>query len=346
MIFLQREAGGAQLKFTGDAARVLKDGQVVVDWTAGGHIDHLPVGDGYTVEVRTGSLVTTDTLAVGVVVWTLGQSNMKGWFQEPAIPAQGAEHAYMFDSGNWAPVAGDGASAFAADLSASLGGVPIAFVDGSVNGSALYAANDGGLGYWENKSASLYPGALVELQAAGGKAELVLWNQGEADAAAVTASTYAAGVEALFQRVHANVPGSQVLIVGLAPARLDGQLGGYAQVRLGEMQAAADLGYVHYVGTDLDLELAVGPHLSGISRACRTPASSAPRASTAACTASGRWRSPSSCSGPWASSGTTRKSGRTGSCADSASSMPRSPSSSPMTAPSTAVTSAPLTAGL
>ena len=226
MIFLQREAGGAQLKFTGDAARVLKDGQVVIDWTAGGRIDHLPVGDGYTVEVRTGSLVTSDALAVGVIVWTLGQSNMKGWFQEPAIPAQGAEHAYAFDSGNWAPVAGDGASAFAAGLSASLGGVPIAFVDGSVNGSALYAANDGGLGYWENKPASLYTGALAELQTAGGKAELVLWNQGEADAAAVTASTYAAGVEALFQRVHNSLPGSQVLIVGLAPARLDGQLGG------------------------------------------------------------------------------------------------------------------------
>ncbi len=88
MIFVQRHGTVGDVDFTGDAARVLKDGQVVVGWTVGGVIHDLPQGDGYTLEVRTGSTVASDSLAVGVVVLALGQSGVQRWFSDPtAVPS-------------------------------------------------------------------------------------------------------------------------------------------------------------------------------------------------------------------------------------------------------------------
>ena len=129
MIFLQRGEAGASLTYVGDAARILKQGVVIADWTAGGVIENIPEGDGYVLEVRTGGVVTTEPLAVGIVVWTLGQSNMKGWYSTPSLAASDAGNAYAFDDGGWLPLAGAGAVAFANSLSASEGGVPVAFVN-------------------------------------------------------------------------------------------------------------------------------------------------------------------------------------------------------------------------
>ncbi|WP_162242105.1 Ig-like domain-containing protein [Methylobacterium sp. Leaf111] len=266
MIFLQRAESGASLTFNGDAARILKGSQVVVDWTVGGLITNIPEGSGYTVEFRTGSTIRSESLAVGIVVLTLGQSNMKGWYQTPSLTASDAGNGYMYDSGQWVPVQGAGAGAFANSLSASLGGVPVAFVNGAVNGSALFAADDGGFGYWEGGPTSLYPAALQTLSSAGGKAEFVLWAQGEADVG-VTAARYQSGLTTLFTSIQKDLPASDVLIVGLGPIRVSGQEGGYKAIRQGQAGTAAAMEHVEYVPTDLDLDLADGPHLSGASRA-------------------------------------------------------------------------------
>ena len=267
MIFLQRANGGASLSYIGNSARILKNGSTVIDWTSGGVVNGIPEGDGYTVEIRTGTAVKSDTLAVGAVIWTLGQSNMKGWFQTPSLAAMDSSHAYMFAAGQWNTLQGDGATAFASDLSATLSGTPVAFVDASVNGSALFASNDGGFGYWEAGSASLYAAALQMLKSAGGKAELVLWTQGEADAGGVTAAQYQSGLTALFSRIQADDPVSDILIAGLGPARLSGQESGYTAIRNGQAATAAAMSHTYYVPTDLDLDLSDGPHLTGASRA-------------------------------------------------------------------------------
>ena len=81
MIFLQRVGTSANVPFTGDRARVLdQNGAVVVDWTTGGTIPNVPQGDGYTLQVQTGSTTTSDKLAIGAVVFTIGQSNIERWF--------------------------------------------------------------------------------------------------------------------------------------------------------------------------------------------------------------------------------------------------------------------------
>jgi len=267
MIFLQRGEAGASLTYVGDAARILKQGVVIADWAAGGSIENIPEGDGYVLEVRTGGVVTTEPLAVGIVVWTLGQSNMKGWYSTPSLATSDAANAYAFDDGGWQPLAGAGAVAFANSLSASEGGVPVAFVNGAVNGSALLADNEGGFGYWENGPKSLYTDALQTLASAGGKAEFVLWSQGEADAGGTSAAAYQAALAPLFSRVLDDLPLSDIIIVGLGPTRISGQESGYRAIRQGQADTAAALPHTHYLPSDTDLELADGPHLSGASYA-------------------------------------------------------------------------------
>lgn len=57
MRFIQRQGTVGTVTFDGDAARLLKNGAVIVDWTSGGALTNVPQGDGYTLEVRNGSTI-------------------------------------------------------------------------------------------------------------------------------------------------------------------------------------------------------------------------------------------------------------------------------------------------
>src|SRR5687768_15681290 len=116
MYFVQRSGDTGSFAFDGDEARILKNGVVVVDWTSGGVIDGIPAGGGYTVEMRSGDAIVSDDLNVGIMVLTLGQSNMTGWFTSPTRYPQ-SDETFMLGPTGWAPVVGAGAQAFANLLS-------------------------------------------------------------------------------------------------------------------------------------------------------------------------------------------------------------------------------------
>jgi len=103
MRFIQRDGKVGAVTFVGDEARLLKNGEVVVGWTAGGVLADVPQGDGYVLEVRAGGVVTREEIAIGAVVVAMGQSNMTRWFQRlTAVPA--APIAYQLGDAGWGGV--------------------------------------------------------------------------------------------------------------------------------------------------------------------------------------------------------------------------------------------------
>lgn len=267
-IFIQRDGETGALNHTGDAARVLRNGEVVIDWTAGSSLRGIPQGDGYQLEVRTGGVVQSAPLAVGIVVATLGQSNMAGWFNGPtaAYPAPAGVYTWTANrtgGGDWTAPVGSGAVAFAQKLQAELGSVPIAFVNGAVNGTRL-TSDPTKISWSDTGEGSLYQNAVNGLKlATGGLAEFIIWNQGEFDAAAkVSAATYGAALSALFQRLEQDLGQTKIIISGLS-------LPGAAadEIRAGQIAAAAANPWATYVATPTDIELSDVYHLQSVSRA-------------------------------------------------------------------------------
>lgn len=268
MIFIQRVGTSGSLSYDGDAARIFKDGVLVQDWTTGGTITDIPQGNGYELQVRTGTDVTNTAFAVGVVVFTLGQSNMHNWFATPYAAAHPSTGAYSFVNGKLTVASGSGALAFAGALGRDLGDVPVAFVDGSVGGSALLQKNDGAYGYWMQEGpGSLYQNAVDQLAAAGGRAELTLWTQGEQDASfgRTTSDQYATALDDLLTRVQQVTGSSETIVGGLGPST-DQLAPSYVQIRAGQIATAATLPDTAYVPTALDLDTVDTLHLEGASR--------------------------------------------------------------------------------
>lgn len=271
MIFLQRENGVADFSFTADAARILKDGVVIQDWTTGGVIHGIPQGDGYRVELRTGSVVTSDTLAVGAIVFAVGQSNMSGWFEGPSELASQSP-TYVLTNGKWIQAAGTGAAAFATDMASALG-APVAIVNASAGGIALLQKNSSGNPYWLDESQGTpFANAVTALKSVGGKAELTIWMQGEQDArGGTTAQDYANGLTTVIHDLRAQLSLPNVLISGLG-ATADLAAGPFdnpftTTIRQGQQLAAVGDPTLKFVATSLDYDLANGVHLSGVSRA-------------------------------------------------------------------------------
>ena len=270
MIFIQREGTTGTVTFTGDMARILdSQGQVVVDWTAGGSLTGVPQGSGYRLEVRTGSTVVADELAIGAVVFTLGQSNIQRWFDGPAEATGNAIYS-MDGDGKIGPVSGSGAAHFANIYAAELG-VPVLLVEGAKGGTSLVPEADKGNGNWlSTATGGLYDNALNLLERVGGSAEVVLWGQGETDGAAgVPRARYEAALTELMNRILQDFSPAQVLIQEIGPhGTSDGGTDSkYDAVRAAQHAVADALAGVDIGAEALDLNtLPDGIHLSGASR--------------------------------------------------------------------------------
>jgi Ca2+-binding RTX toxin-like protein len=268
MIFLQRDGDSADVRFTGDQARVLnKAGQVVVDWTSGGLLHDVPQGDGYRLEVKTGTTVKADDLAIGAVVFTLGQSNIERWYNTPTAVPDAASATYEMEAdGSIGQVEG-GASTYFAENYAAETGVPVLMVAAAKGGTALVAAADKGNGYWLDTSAgSLYATALSLLGKVGGSAEVVLWAQGETDASAnIATSTYASALTTFMNRVLTDFHSGHVLIQEIGPHGANDDK--YDDVRLAQHQVADALAGVDIGALTTDLTTVEdGIHLTGAAR--------------------------------------------------------------------------------
>lgn len=268
MIFVQRDGTTGSVGFTGDEARVLDaTGNVVVGWTSGGTIGGIPQGDGYSLEVRTGTAVTSEPLAVGIVAFVMGQSNIQRWFDDPSLPTSTSGIYAMESDGDIVGVSGGAAQHFAEVLTAEAG-VPVMMVEGARGGTSLLQSADKGSGNWMSTApGSLYATALTLLAAVGGKVEVVLWAQGETDASAnVTTPEYAAALTEFMNRVLADFdPVHGVLIQEIGPRGSND--GKYDEVRDAQHQVAAALDGVAFGALTLDLNtVADGVHLSGASR--------------------------------------------------------------------------------
>jgi len=266
VIFIQRVGTTGALNFTGDMARVLdSQGQIVIDWTTGGALSGIPQGDGYRLEVKTGGTVVADDLAVGAVVFVMGQSNIQRWFDSPRDGISGSVYAMDWD-GKIGTVQGSGAAHFALNYQAQLG-VPVMLVEGAKGGTAMLPQADKGNGHWlSTATGSLYANVMDLLQRVGGRSELVLWGQGETDASSgVPQSTYTAALSQFLSRVLQDFNPDRVLIQEIGPrGSNDGKYDGVraAQHAVANALAGVDIGALT---TDLNT-IPDGIHLSGASR--------------------------------------------------------------------------------
>lgn len=263
MRLIQREGAAGAVPFVGDAARLLFGDEVIADWQTGGLIADVPQGR-YTLETRRGQAVRAEEVAVGVVVAAMGQSNIQRWFRNPS--AEGApENAFQLRAGRWLPVDGPGGRAFAGKLSGALG-LPVGIFNAAVGGAPLMPEADKGRGHWlDEAEGTFYDRARAMLQTAGGRVELVLWMQGETDAALrVPLARYRDGLCELFARIARDFGQPTIVIGELGPhlgsaGRLDDL---YDGVRETQREVAAMLDHVHIGATTIDLPLVDNVHLT------------------------------------------------------------------------------------
>jgi len=271
MRFVQREGTTGDVTFTGDQARILdRDGHVVVDWTTGGVINDVPQGDGYTLQIKTGSTTASEDLAIGAVIFTLGQSNIERWFNEPTAIASSAPGTYQMESNGVIDAVEGGAAKYFVSAYAQELDVPVLIVQGATGGTALLQEADKGNGYWLDTSAgSLYNRALSLLSAVGGSAEFVLWAQGETDATAeISTSEYASALTTMMGRIQSDFDPVKILIQELGPHGEDGENDDkYDDVRIAQHQVADALPNVDIGALAADLAVIEdGVHLTGASR--------------------------------------------------------------------------------
>ncbi len=270
MIFIQRTGTSADVPYTGDSARVVDTatGAVIVDWTAGGVLQDVPQGSGYRLEIRTGQTVASDQLAIGAVVFTIGQSNIERWYSTPTALGSTAGTYMMQANGTIGAVQGAAAAYFAANYAAEAG-VPVLMVAAAKGGTALTQAADKGNGYWlDTSQGSLYSNALALLARVGGRAEAVLWAQGETDAssgAGISQSVYATALNTFMNRVLADFGVDKVLIQEIGPRGDNGDT--YDAVRAAQHEVADAMAGVDIGALTTDLNtIEDGIHLSGASR--------------------------------------------------------------------------------
>lgn len=146
----------------------------------------------YDVQVRfsndTGVTATSGKTTLAAIFPLVGQSNARfaiDLYGSSTLTPNDYCRAYGFGVGSgsaWTaldPAKMDGPITLAADYEAR--GVPVAFVSCAVGGTAIATWNPG---------QSQYINAMANITAAGGKAEAMLWIQGEADADALTSGQY------------------------------------------------------------------------------------------------------------------------------------------------------------
>lgn len=204
----------------GIEARVLRDRTYdeVVTWTVidasprngiyVGVIPDVPQGGWYNLQVRStenrhASADGTHKWGVGILVACLGQSNMKEWFYT-GTDLRSHSLLRKFNGNDWSKLGGqgNGAIAFGNRIIERLG-IPVGFLDFSVNGSGLGKEADWGTGYWEDTArGSIYSHFVAGVSKAGGAVEFVVSIQGEADAArgTVTEEEYRTSLEGFISK--------------------------------------------------------------------------------------------------------------------------------------------------
>ena len=264
LVFVQRDGTTGSFYVAADTARVTKGGGAVADWTDSGVILGIPQGDGYVLETTAGGVTTTRPLAIGEVIAAAGQSNMEGWFTYAgnAMPAETGIYIWVPPTsdgpGKWTAATGAGAMAFARTLRLAEPDIPVAFVTGAVGGTKLLPATN--VEYWLDTGAgSLYQDTVDLLMAAShGHAAMILWNQGEADAASrVDPLLYAAGLKTLFARFGSDVAPERIVISGLAFTR-----GNADALRAAQASVASADGHILYVPTSPAIETWDETHLT------------------------------------------------------------------------------------
>jgi len=201
-------------------ARVIRDrtNDEVVTWTVidaspqngiyVGIIPDVPQGGWYNIQVR--SAENNDVLTggthkwgVGILVACLGQSNIKEWFYT-GTDLKSHSLLRKLNGNNWSKLdrQGNAAIAFGNRIIERLG-IPVGFLDFSVNGSGLRKEADWGTGYWEDPTVgSIYSHFVTGVSRAGNAVEFVVWIQGEADAArgTVTEEEYRTSLEGFISK--------------------------------------------------------------------------------------------------------------------------------------------------
>jgi hypothetical protein len=240
MIFIQRHGTVGDVPFAGDAARILQNSRVIVDWTSGGVISGVPQGDGYTLEVKAAGKVSSTSLAIGTIVCALGQSNMTRFFTGSDVAMTAAPHTYQLrPDHDWGAVTGAGAIAFTRALSQAIG-APVAIINSSVGGTALLPEADEGYGNWMSEQpGSPYANALATIKSVGGHAEFVLCMQGETNALSrkISSARYAAALTDFFARLNKHFGNPHIMMRELG---LDSP---FASIRAAQDLVARHLAY-------------------------------------------------------------------------------------------------------
>lgn len=236
----------------------------------------VPQGGWYRLAVRFTdrpgiSALGTSRWGIGMLVGCIGQSNMKEWFFSGR--AETANPLLVFHrEGQWTAPAqnGNGAIAFGNRLISKLA-IPVALLDGAVNGSGLRKEADWGEGYWTDRSdGSIYRRFVQEVATTGGILEYVVWMQGEADAARGTIteneyrSSLAAFIEKQVRRDIGNgsrLPRLPFLIVGMVKRPI-GSDAPHQAVRNAQNRVAEEMPSVYLAATSLDLKNLGRQHLA------------------------------------------------------------------------------------
>lgn len=158
---------------------------------------------------------------VGCFIGAIGQSEIVHADTDgTAVSPNGLLAQYTGSAGTaWSlrSTTGNGLNTIGNAIIAGLGGsVPVWILKYAVGATALIQAADAGNGYWLNTAAgSLYDLFKQGVNSVGGKLEAIIWDQGQQDgySAAVSQSTYNAGLQTLFSRIRTDFGQSTLPIV-------------------------------------------------------------------------------------------------------------------------------------
>lgn len=143
---------------------------------------------------------TSNKWGVGILIATLGQSNMSNMYDVSSSPPTMNATTREYN-GTWGNIVGNGAIRLADAIQTVLG-LPVGLLRYAVSGSGV-EYNDS-FGIWDSLTAGQpYPVFASGLTAAGGDCEFILWHQGEADTKGATSRTdYKAGLDNIYSRIR------------------------------------------------------------------------------------------------------------------------------------------------
>lgn len=252
----------------GTSARVLLNGQVVVDWTSGFDLSGVPIGDGYTLEILKNGTVSSQSLTVGIVIGAMGQSNMQLWAARETVLASDSDTYMVRQSGSITNVRGTGARVYSNLLSIGTN-APILYINSAVGGSALFERNEDQFGYWLTyEEGQPYAIALDTYSELGVQPEFILWAQGETDKNELTAA-YVDGLRDIFDRIGSDFDDPSIIIQGIAFTWTSPQynLNRYSQLLSAQMIVDAERDDVKIGAFTSDAEMVDSVHYDGASYA-------------------------------------------------------------------------------